>query len=181
MGKPIRKKLRIVFSLFSCIFMPHAEIERQPQTEWKKQLRTYQTSISSISAKTNFHGLMPQTCISLEKTWCELCFSMDFMVSEAPNLHSLGKTNSHLGAHCVFPWFHGLRSPKPAFIWKKPIFAPGCELCFLMDFGVITQTPNLHSLWEKPIGNLVGGWGGGVACSAFLTTSNEPQTDLNMT
>ena len=130
-------------------------------------MRTYnQTCISFIVAKTNshlgancvshgFHGLMPQTCISLEKPGCELCFPMDFMVSEAPNLHSLGKTNSHLGAHCVFPWFHGLRSPKPAFIWKKPIFAPGCELC-------LTQTANLHSLWQKAIRNLVGGWGGGV-------------------
>ena len=66
-------------------------------------MRTYnQTCISFIVAKTNshlgancvshgFHGLMPQTCISLEKPGCELCFPMDFMVSEAPNLHSWGK------------------------------------------------------------------------------------------
>ena len=73
----------------------------------------------------------------LGKTWVRIVFSHGFHGLRSPKPAFLGKTNSHLGAHCVFPWFHGLRSPKPAFIWKKPIFAPGCELCFLMDFGVI--------------------------------------------
>ena len=148
--------------------MPHAEIERQPQTEWKKQLRTYQTSISSMLAKTNSH--LGANCVFPWISW-----------SHAPNLHFLGK---NLGANCVFPWISWSQKPQTCIPWekpirtwvrivfshgsciylekKKPIFAPGCELCFLIDFGVITQTPNLHSLWENPIGNLVGGWGGGV-------------------
>ena len=79
-------------------------------------MRTYnQTCISFIVAKTNshlgancvshgFHGLMPQTCISLEKPGCELCFPMDFMVSEAPNLHFWEKP-SRTWVRIVF--FHG--------------------------------------------------------------------------
>ena len=176
-----------MFSLFSCLFMPHAEIERQPQTEWKKTIAHLSNQGNNQFAPgcelcfpMDFMVSCPKPAVPWKKPGCELCFPMDFMVSEAPNLHSLGKTNSHLGAHCVFPWFHGLRSPKPAFIWKKPIFAPGCELCFLMDFGPQTCIPfGKKTNWE--LGGGLGWWGGGVAGSAFLTTSNEFQTDLNMT
>ena len=117
---------------------------------------------------------------------CELCFPW-ISWSHAPNLHFLGKT----WVRIVFSHgFHGLRSPKPAFLGKNQ-FAPGCALCFPMvswaqkpqtciylektyirtwvrivfSHGFrcnITQTANLHSLWQKPIANLVGGWGGGV-------------------
>ena len=183
-----------MFSLFSCIFMPHAEIERQPQTEWKKQLRTYQTSISSVSAKTNSH--LGANCVLPRISW-----------SHAPNLHFLAKN----GANCVFPWISWSQKPQTCIPWEKPI-RTWVHIVFSHGF-MGSEAPNLHLFgktyirtwvrivfshrfrcnnsnpkpafalgktnWE--LGGGLGWWGGGAACSAFLTTSNEPQTDLNMT
>ena len=141
----------------------------------EKQLHAhlYQTCISFIVAKTNshlgancvshgFHGLMPQTCISLEKPGCELCFPLDFMVSEAPNLHSWEKP-SRTWVRIVFSHgFMGSEAPN-LHLFGKTYTRTWVRIVFSHGFRCnITQTANLHSLWQKPIGNLVGGWGGGV-------------------
>ena len=111
---------------------------------------------------------MPQTCISLEKPGCELCFPLDFMVSEAPNLHSWEKP-SRTWVRIVFS--HGFMGSE----------APNLHLFGKNLYSHLGANCNLHSLWQKPIGNLgwgvgvVGWWGGGLCISNDLKqTSNEP-------
>ena len=133
-----------------------------------------------------------------------IVFPMDFMVS-CPKPAFPWK---NLGANCVFPWISWSQKPQTCIPGKNQV-ALGCALCFPMvswaqkpqtciylektyirtwvrivfSHGFrcnITQTANLHSLWQKPIGNLVGlgvvgWWGGGLCISNDLKrTSNGP-------
>ena len=142
---------------------------------WQQPIRTWVRMVFSHG----FHGLMPQTCSSLEKTWVRIVFSHGF---------------------------HGLRSPKPAFLGKNQ-FAPGCALCFpMVSWAQKPQTciyleKTYIRTWVRIVFNsnrkpafplaksnselggglgwwgvgVVGWWGGGLCISNDLKrTSNEP-------
>ena len=98
----------------------------------------------------------------LGKTWVRIVFSLGFHGLRSPKPAFLGKTKSHLGAHCVFPWFSWAQKPQTCIYLEKNLYSHLGANC------------NLHSLWQKPIGNLgwgvgvVGWWGGGLCISNDL-------------